>query len=177
MAFLVRAGNDPAQIAGAVRETLRTFAPGAPFYSFRTMEEVRYMTTWQQRLFGRIFGAFALAAVFLACLGTYGLVAYRVSRRTREIGVRIALGATGSDVLRSLVREGAFLAVVGLAGGSIAALGVSRVLAGLLYRVAAVNPLLFGAAALVLAASVVLASYVPARRAARIDPMSALRQE
>jgi predicted permease len=177
MAFLVRAEDDPAQIAGPVRETLRTFAPGVPFYSFRTMEEVRYLTTWEQRLFSRIFGAFAVAAVFLACLGTYGLVAYRVSRRTREIGVRIALGATGSDVLRSLVREGALLAVVGLAGGSIAALGVSRVLAGLLYKIAAVNPVLYGAASLVLAASVLLASYFPARRAVRIDPMSALRQE
>jgi predicted permease len=177
MALLVRAESDPAHLAAPVRETLRAFAPGIPFYSFRTMEEVRYFTTWQQRLFSRIFGAFAVAAVFLACLGTYGLVAYRVSQRTREIGVRIALGATGRDVLRRLVSEGALLAAIGLAAGGVAALAVSRLLAGLLYRIAAVNPLLYAVAAAVLATSVLLASYVPARRAAAIDPMSALRQE
>jgi predicted permease len=177
MAFLVRAEGDPAAIAAPVRDELRSFAPGVPAFAFRTMDEVRYFTTWPQRLFSRIFTAFAAAAVLLACLGAYGVVAYRAARRTREIGVRIALGATDREVLRALVGEGVVLAGAGLAAGLLGALALGRILEGSLYQVAAVSPLLYGAGALVLAVSVLLASYIPARRAASIEPVEALRQE
>jgi ABC-type antimicrobial peptide transport system permease subunit len=141
------------------------------------MEEIRYFTTWEQRLFSRTFVGFAVAALLLAGLGTYGLIAYRASRRVREIGVRVALGATYREVLRMLLREGSLVAGIGLALGLPAAYLVSRVLEGILFRIPAVNAALYLTAGVLLAAAVLLASYIPARRAARIDPMTALRQE
>lgn len=177
MAFLVRAGNDPASLSRPVRDAVRAFAPGVPVFLLRTMEETRYFTTWEQRLVTRTFVAFAVAAVFLACLGIYGLVAYRASRRTREIGVRIALGASQREVHGMFLGEGMTLAAIGCAIGIVASFGVGRVLEGMLYDVRATSPLLYGGAAVVLGAAVLLASYIPARRAGRIEPMAALRQE
>jgi putative ABC transport system permease protein len=177
VSFLVRAESDPAAIASLVREAFRGFAPGVPLFLLRTMDEVRYFTTWEQRFFTRTLVAFAVAALLLAALGTYGLIAYRASRRTREIGVRVALGATHHEVLRMLVREGSFICGIGLAFGLPAAYLVSRGLEGLLFRVPAVNFALFAGAAALLSAAVLLASFVPARRAALGDPMDALRQE
>jgi ABC-type antimicrobial peptide transport system permease subunit len=176
MAMLVRAEN-PSAIAASVRQTLRAFAPGVPTFSFRTMEEVRYFTSWEERFVSRLFLAFAVAALLLAALGTYGLVAYRSSRRVREIGVRMALGATGRAMLRMLLVQGSVLAGLGLALGLPGSYAVSRLLEGSLYRVSAVNVGLYAVAASLLAGAVLLASYLPARRAARVSPMAALRQE
>ena len=177
MAFLVRVENDPAALTSSVRDAFRSFAPGVPMFLVRTMEEVRYFTTWEQRFFSRTFVAFAVAALLLAGLGTYGLIAYRASRRVREIGVRVALGATYREVLGMLLREGSLVAGIGLALGLPAAYLVSRILEGALFRVPAVNVALYLTAALLLSVAILLASYVPARRAARIDPMTALRRE
>ncbi len=177
MAFLVRAENDPAALASSVRDAFRSFAPGVPLFLVRTMEEVRYLTTWEQRFFSRTFVAFAVAALLLAGLGTYGLIAYRASRRVREIGVRVALGATYREVLGMLLREGTLVAGIGLAVGLPVAYLVSRVLEGILFRIPAVNVTLYLTAGVLLATAVLLASYIPARRAARIDPMTALRQD
>jgi putative ABC transport system permease protein len=176
MAMLVRA-EDPSAVAGSVRQALRAFAPGVPTYSFRTMEEVRYFTSWEERFFSRLFLAFALAALALAALGTYAVVAYRASRRAREIGVRMALGATRRAMLRMLLVQGSALAGLGLALGLPGSYAVSRLLEGSLYRVSAVNLGLYAVAACVLASAFLLASYLPARRAARVSPMAALRQE
>ncbi|MGH9320565.1 MAG: FtsX-like permease family protein, partial [Vicinamibacteria bacterium] len=176
MAMLVRA-DDPASMAAPVRETLRNFAPGLPTFLFRTLEEVRYFTTWEQRFLSRVFLTSAVAALLLASLGTYGLVSYRSSRRTREIGVRVALGASDRDVFGMLLREGSALAAMGIAIGVPASYAVSRMLEGLLYRVPSVNVALYMTASLLLAAAVLLAGYLPARRAARMPPMAALRQE
>jgi hypothetical protein len=177
MAFLVRVENDPAALASSVRDALRSFAPGVPLFLVRTMEEIRYFTTWEQRLFSRTFVGFAVAAFLLAGLGTYGLIAYRASRRVREIGVRVALGATYREVLGMLLREGTFVAGIGLALGLPAAYLVSRILEGILFRIPAVNVTLYLTAACLLSVSILLASYIPARHAARIDPMTALRQD
>lgn len=177
MAFLVRAEDDPAAVATPIRETLKTFAPGVPTYLYRTMAEVRTTTTWEQGFFSRIFVGFAIAALMLACLGTYGLVAYRAGRRVREIGVRVALGATEKAILQQIVGEGIVLAGIGLASGLVLALGVSRFIERLLYGVPAVNPLLYAGAATLLTLCVLAASYFPARRAARIEPSRALRQD
>jgi predicted permease len=177
MAFLVRVENDPAAVTSSVRDAFRSFAPGVPMFLVRTMEEIRYFTTWEQRLFSRTFVAFAVAALLLAGLGTYGLIAYRASRRVREIGVRVALGATYREVLGMLLREGSLVAGIGLALGLPAAYIVSRVLEGILFRVPAVNVALYLTAALLLSVAILLASYIPARRAARIDPMAALRKD
>jgi putative ABC transport system permease protein len=141
------------------------------------MEEVRYFTSWEERFFSRLFLAFALAALALAALGTYAVVAYRASRRAREIGVRMALGATRRAMLRMLLVQGSALAGLGLALGLPGSYAVSRLLEGSLYRVSAVNLGLYAVAACVLASAVLLASYLPARRAARVSPMAALRQE
>ncbi|HEY7697633.1 MAG TPA: FtsX-like permease family protein, partial [Vicinamibacteria bacterium] len=177
MAFLVRAENDPGRLASSVRGAFHGFAPGVPLFLMRTLDEVRYFTTWEQRFFSRTFEAFAVAALFLTALGTYGLIAYRASRRVREIGVRVALGATYREVLCMLLREGSLIAGLGLALGLPAAYLVSRILEGVLFRVPAVNGVLYGTAALLLSVAIFLAAYVPARRAARVDPMTALRQD
>jgi putative ABC transport system permease protein len=176
MAILVRAENDPAAIATPVRDAIRAFAPGAPVFMVRTMREVRYMTSWEQRFFGRLLNAFAVAAVLLACLGIYGLVAYRSSRRTHEIGIRVALGAARKDVTRLLVGQGLALAVVGIGVGLVLSVGVSRALGSVLYHTEGRLDL-YAIAAGLFTTAILLASYLPARKAATIDPMEALRRD
>jgi putative ABC transport system permease protein len=177
MAFLVRAQSDPGELAAPVRDALRSFAPGAPLFLVRTMDEVRYMTTWEQRFFSYVFGLFAASAVLLACLGVYGLVWYRSSQRTHEIGIRVALGADQRAVLRLLLGQGASLAAAGLGAGLVLSLGVSRMLKSVVFGTPPGAIGLFAAMACILATSVLVASYLPARRAARIRPMAALRQD
>jgi putative ABC transport system permease protein len=121
--------------------------------------------------------SFAVVAVLLAAIGVYGVLAYLVSQRTHEIGVRLAIGATPRDVVRLFVREGAALTLVGVAGGLAGALAVTRALATLLFGVTTTDPLTFTSVAGALAIVALVASYVPARRAARIDPMQALRTD
>src|SRR5688500_9696806 len=142
-----------------------------------TMEERRLYTTWPQRLFGKTFGTFGAMALLLAVAGVYGVMAYSVARRRREIGVRIALGARPGDVLGLVVGRAAYLAGAGVAIGLAAAFGVSRLLSGLIFGVSTSDPKTFLITPLVLAAAAMLASYVPARRATKLDPMEALRSE
>jgi putative ABC transport system permease protein len=177
MAALVRTHGDPSQAVAGVRAALRRLDPGVPLYDVRTMDQVRAFTTWEQRFFGRLMGAFALAALLLACVGVYGLLAYAVGRRTQEIGVRMALGARPGDMARLVLSEGARLAAAGAALGLALALALARALRAILYGVSATEPLAFAGMALLLLAVVLLASLLPARRAARIEPMAALRHE
>jgi putative ABC transport system permease protein len=177
MGLLVRTEGSAAALVGSVRQAVRSLDASLPAYDVRTMSEVRAYTTWEQRFFGEMMGAFATSALFLACLGVYGVLAYTVGRRAREIGVRMALGARPTDVTRLVVGEGAVLAALGVAGGLLLSTGVARMLAGSLYGVSAADPWTFVEMAAFLGASVLLASWLPARRAARIDPMAALRQD
>lgn len=177
MAILVRAENDPQILAGPVRDALESFAPGAPLFLVRTMDEVRYMTTWEQRFFGHVFGAFAVAAVLLACLGIYGLIAYRGTQRTHEIGIRLALGAEPRSVLRLLLVQGVALATLGIGLGLVLSIAVNRVLENIVYGAPSSPAVLFASMAAALTAAILLASYLPARRAARIQPTMALRQD
>jgi ABC-type antimicrobial peptide transport system permease subunit len=124
-----------------------------------------------------LIGSFALLALLMACIGVYGVMAYSVSRRTREIGVRMALGAKRADVLRMVLGSGLRLALIGIGIGLAGALATSRLLTSLLFEMSPLNPLIFGLAAVVLAATAVTASLLPARRAASVDPMQALRVE
>jgi ABC-type antimicrobial peptide transport system permease subunit len=128
-------------------------------------------------LYAVLLGAFASLSLLLAAVGLYGLMAYTVSRRTHEIGVRMALGARRQDVLASILREGARLTLAGLAVGAICAAVLSRIVGNLLYGVTANDPLTYCGAALLLAVVALIAAYLPARRASRIDPMVALRYD
>ena len=124
-----------------------------------------------------MLGAFATLALGLAAIGIYGVMSYSVTRRNRDIGVRVALGAQSRDIFRLILGEGLTLTAVGLAAGVAASLALSRLLAGLLFGVTATDPVTFFAATIVLMLVAFLASYVPARRAARLDPITALRLE
>jgi putative ABC transport system permease protein len=177
MALLVRAHGDPSALALPVREALRRLHAGLPVYDIRTMEQVRRFTTFEQRFFGSIMGVFAGTALLLACLGIYALLAYAARRRSHEIGVRLALGAEPRNVVGLFVRQAVRIGVIGLIAGLGLALAVARTLSGILFAVDAFDPQLFVATAGLLLAVVLVAGYLPARRAAHIDPVRALRVE
>jgi putative ABC transport system permease protein len=176
MSMLLRAETSPQALIAPVRDVLRRTAPGFPVSEMRTMAEVRKATTWEQEFFGDLMASFAAAAMLLACLGIYALISYSVGRRSREIGVRLALGARPADVVRMLLREAAKVGGAGLFTGLVLAVAVAQLLAGSLYGVS-VNGWLFMSMALPLAAAILLATWIPAWRAARVEPTIALRDE
>ena len=141
------------------------------------MEQIVTQSVASQRFNAGLFGGFAALAMILAAIGIYGVLAYSVNQRTREIGLRMALGAERSDVLRLILRQGMTLAVAGMALGLAGALALTRVLRSLLFGVSATDPFTFVGITLLLTAVAFLACYCPARRAARVDPMEALRYE
>lgn len=177
MSLAVRTSVPPLGLAGAVRDAVRELDPKLPIAQVRTMEDIVAQATAPARFMMLALTLAAVVALFLSAVGTYGLVAYAVSRRTHEIGVRIALGATGAGVRRLVLRQGAALAIAGVGMGVAAALALGRVLQGLLYEVKASDPATLVAASLFLIAVVLLAVDLPARRAARVDPMVVLRYE
>jgi ABC-type antimicrobial peptide transport system permease subunit len=148
-----------------------------PLFDVKTQSEQIQGSLFQERLIARLSSFFGGLSLLLACIGLYGLLSYEVARRTREIGVRMALGARPGDVLRVIVRQGIALSVGGAALGILGALGVTRYLGSLLYGVRPDDPVTFGAVALLLAVVALAACYIPARRAMRVDPMVALRYE
>jgi putative ABC transport system permease protein len=150
---------------------------GVTPHFYKTMEELRRNGFWQFRLFGYMFGIFGAAALFLAAVGVYSVLSFSVAQRTQEMGVRIALGAQQADVLRLVVRQGLTLAALGVAAGLIGAFGITRVIASLLFNVTPTDPISFGGVSAFLTVIAVIASYVPARRATRVDPIVALRIE
>ncbi|MEX2179665.1 MAG: ABC transporter permease [Gemmatimonadaceae bacterium] len=175
--LVVRAEGDPVLLASAVRSAITAADPTLPVFETMSMEEVRRMGFWAQRLFGWMFSMFGIIALLLASVGVYGVISYGVSQRTQEFGVRLALGAQAGDVIRLVVRNGALLALTGIGIGLAGALAVTRVIQRLLFDVSPVDPLSFISVTLFLAAVALLASYVPARRATRVDPLTALRHE
>ena len=177
MTLMVRTTGEPGPLAPGVRRTLRSMDGTLPVFGIRTMDEYRAYTTWHRRLFGELFGSFGLLALVLAAVGVYGVMAYAVSQRAHEIGIRMALGAQAGDVLRLLVSQGAVLAAVGIGGGLLGAFGVSRLMRSVLYGVSSSDPVAFLSIPLLLAGVALLASYLPARRATRVDPIVALRSE
>ena len=171
------ASGDPAGITAAVREEIRRIDAGIPLFNVRSMIEVKRLGSWQFALFGWLFSAFGLVALLLAVTGVYGLLAYAVSQRTQEIGLRVALGAARGDVIRLVVGQGLRLAIVGVAVGVVGAFGVTRVVASLLYNITPTDPVTFIGASLFLTLLALFASYVPTRRATAVDPLVALRSE
>ncbi|HXG89441.1 MAG TPA: ABC transporter permease [Vicinamibacterales bacterium] len=175
MAILLRAQGDPSLLALPARDALRRVHAGLPVYDIRTMREVRRLTSFEQEFFGTMMGAFAATALLLACLGIYALLAYAARRRTYEIGVRLALGANPQDVVALFVGQAGRIGLIGSAVGLALAFAVARTLSGTLFAVDAFDPALFVGTTLALLFVVLLAAYVPARRASRVDPVVALR--
>jgi predicted lysophospholipase L1 biosynthesis ABC-type transport system permease subunit len=176
MAILVRAEGSPDALVAPMRDALRRIGPTFPIFRLMPMRELRKYTTWEQEFFGDLMAAFAGAALLLACLGIYALISYSVGRRSREIGVRLALGARPSDVVKMLLRETARVGGTGLFVGLTLAIAIARGLAGSLYGVR-VDAWLFATMALPLALALFFATWLPARRAARVEPTIALRDE
>jgi putative ABC transport system permease protein len=176
LSIVVRAQADPATLTPALRQTVRALDAELPV-NFRTLREIFSSSLDHRRFSLIVFAVFAAVALALAVMGIYGVMAYAVAERTREIGVRVALGATVGDILRLVMGQGGRLIAVGVMLGVAGSLALTRLLASLLFGVSATDPLVFAAVALLLAAVAVLACYVPARRAAKVDPMIALRCE
>ncbi|MGB7923252.1 MAG: ABC transporter permease [Pyrinomonadaceae bacterium] len=177
LALVIRTASDPGALTEAVRREVRAVDPDLPVYAIRTMDEVMAKAVSQRRFSMVLLGVFAFIALALSAVGIYGVMAYSVSQRTHEIGVRMALGAQPRDVLRMVITQGLTLIFAGMAVGLVGAFIVTRFLSGLLFNVSPRDPLTFAAITLLLAIVALLACYVPARRATKVDPMVALRYE
>ena len=173
----IRARSDPLALVPALRAAVRSVDPEQPVSSITTMDEVLAEFMAPRRFNALLIGSFAALALGLSALGLYGLISYLVTQRTHEIGVRMALGAERRDVVRAVLRQGMWPALGGVGAGVVASLGLTRLLAGMLFRVESRDPVVFVAVPLVLLAVAVLATAIPARRASRVDPATALRAE
>jgi putative ABC transport system permease protein len=177
MALVVKTSGDPSRLERAVETAVREIDPNLPLYSVRPMDAVLASTLAQRRFAMIAVAAFAILALTLSAIGVYSVLAYLVEQRTREIGVRVALGATHRDIVRLVLSSGLGLAAGGIAAGLAGAALVARTVATMLFGIATFDPVSFVGIPAVLFAVAVLACYVPARRATRIDPLVALRQE
>ncbi len=173
----VRAARDPKSVASEVRKVLEDVDKNLPVIDIKTLPEQIHDQLNQERMISELSSFFGLLALLLACLGLYGLMSYSVVRRTNEIGIRMALGAARRDVLRLVVGQGITLALAGVGVGLVAAWGLTRLLASLLYGVSPGDPLTFASASILLTLVALAACYIPARRAAKVDPITALRYE
>jgi putative ABC transport system permease protein len=175
--IVVRADGDPQQLMPAVRAAIWSVNKNQPISQMTTMANVLSESVARHRLYMILLGVFAASALVLAAVGVYGMVSYSVSQRTREMGIRIAVGAARGDVLRLVVDQGARVAFLGIAAGILAALALTRLMASLLFEVSATDPVTFLAVAALLTLVALASSFLPARRATRVDPMVALRSE
>jgi putative ABC transport system permease protein len=177
MTLVVKTTADPVGLVSLIRREVGAIDPNIPLATIRTMDDVLAASVSEPRFTALLLGVFATVALVLAVVGIYGVIAYSVSRRSREIGIRMALGARRSQVLTLILQQGFALSAVGLALGIVLALGVTRLMAGLLYGVGTTDIASFTLVPAGLMFTALLASYIPARRAARVDPVAALRME
>jgi predicted permease len=175
--LVLRTTLDPASLAAPVREVLHQLDPDVPAYGVQSLDEAVARSLWRQRLQSEVLGVFAALALVLALVGIYGVIAYAVAQRTRELGLRMALGATRARVLGMVLAQGARLAALGVAIGVVASLAATRALGSLLYGVSATDPVSFALVPVALVAVALVASWMPARRATRVDPAVALRAD
>jgi predicted permease len=174
---VLRTTRDPMSFVGPVRRAVKEIDAAQPISNAQTMEQMLSGRVAQRRFSMVLVGMFAALALTLALIGAYGVTSYLVSQRTREIGIRMALGADSRRVARSIVGEGLRVAAIGVLAGLIIALFTTRLAAGLLYGVSPRDPVTLGAVVVTLLAVSAIANYLPARRAARVDPLTALRQD
>jgi putative ABC transport system permease protein len=177
MTLVVRSNANPRPLVTAVRAKIAEGDPTLPVTGILSMEEVVSTSVAQPRIIMKFVGAFAGFALLLAAIGIYGVMAYTVTARKQEMGIRVAFGARPGDILRLVVVQGMRMTLIGVALGVVVSLALTRLLASLLFGVQATDPLVFSAAALVLAGAAFVACYIPARRATRVDPIVVLRYE
>ena len=177
MSIVIRASIEPQMLVAPAREVLRQLDPDLPMFDVRTMTDRLDQSVWARRAYSWLFGVFAVMAVVLAAAGIYGVVSYAVSQRTQEIGIRMALGAQPGQVLRQTLLSGMLLVSIGIAIGLAGALAALRLLQTLLFGVSSTDPLVYGIVVVGVALVGLLANFVPARRAASVEPMRALRFE
>jgi ABC-type antimicrobial peptide transport system permease subunit len=175
--FVARTQGDPMALANDIQRAIWQVAPDTGVFNVMPVTRLSTNTVWQSRVWGLLFGIFSGIALVLATAGIYGVMAYFVAQRTREIGVRIALGAQWSHVLKMILRNGMALVVIGLTIGLAGALALTRLMTTLLFEVSPTDPLTFGAVALAVILATLLACYIPARRATKVDPLVALRYD
>jgi putative ABC transport system permease protein len=177
LTFVVRTAGEPTAFAGAVREAIRSVDPTLPTYNLKTMDDVVAASAAPRRLPMLLLSAFAGVAMLLAMLGIYGVTSYYVTQRTHEIGVRMALGARFDQILRLVLKQGMVLVMMGVVIGAIGSWFATRLLSSLLFEVSVTDSVTFTGVAVLLIVVALLACYIPARRATKVDPMVALRYE
>ena len=177
MQIAVRTAPDPTGVVSAVRNELRAADPDLPLYNVMTMRERFDESLWTYRVSSTLIALFSTVALALALAGIYGVISYGVGQRTHEIGIRIALGARKTQVLRQVMRQGMSMVGFGIVAGLGAAYASARVLSSLFVEVSATDPITYGAVTLFLLAVAAVANFIPARRAAGLDPMETLRSE
>jgi len=171
----VRTSLDPHSLASALRAQVAAADPDQPLTEIQTMEERLELASASPRFTMLLIGVFSATAFILAAVGIYGVIAYSVAQRTLELGIRIALGAEKVDILRLVIGSGLALSLAGIAIGLAGSIALTRLMSAMLYETSATDPLIFGASAALFLAVALMASYLPARRATRIDPADALR--
>ena len=175
--FELRASGDPAALVKQVRAIVAQADNHLPLFDVRTQSQQIEQALYQERLMSRLSSFFACLALILACIGLYGLLSYEVARRTRELGIRMALGAQRRELMRLVVRRGFLLALAGTVIGTGTAIAVTRLISAMLYNVRPYDPATFAGGCTLLVLVALVACSIPARRAMRIDPMVALRDE
>jgi putative ABC transport system permease protein len=174
---IVKASADPNQLIATLRQQVKNVDPDQPIYNIRTMDEIRAESVSPERLNLTLLSIFAGIALVLAIVGIYGVMSYAVTQRTHEIGVRMALGARTADVLKMVLTNGMVLALIGVALGLVGAFGLTRLMSTLLFGVEPTDAVTFTVVSVILIFVALFACYVPARRAAKVDPLKALRYE
>ena len=175
--FVTRTAGDPAGLASAARREIWSVDKDLPVFGVTTMDDVLAASVAQRRFSMSLLGGFAVLALLMAAIGLYGVLSYSVSQRMHEMGLRMALGANARDLMRLVVGQGIRVALAGVAAGLLASVAATRLLVGMLFAVSPLDPLTFMVVAVVLVAAALLASFIPARRATKVDPMVALRYE
>jgi putative ABC transport system permease protein len=173
--ILLRTANDPNTVVSALRSQVLTIDKELPLFDVATMDNLLEAETVDQRFESATVGLFAALALLLAGVGIFGVISYMVSQRTNEIGIRMALGAQRSDVLRMVIRNGMFMTAAGVAVGLVGALALTRLMRNLLFQITPTDPITYSAVTIILVIVALLACCIPARRAMRVDPMAALR--